>query len=135
MQTINQLFAAANTRASGYRGCGNRLAIVTNGGGPGVFAADHVADLGLQLATLGEDTLRGLNELLPATWSHGNPVDVIGDATPERYTDAVDLCLRDPGVDGVVIILTPQAMTRPLAVAEALADGTPLTREPVVGRL
>jgi len=122
VQTINQLFAAADTLASRYRGCGNRLAIVTNGGGPGVFAADHVADLGLQLATLAEDTLQELNKHLPATWSHGNPVDVIGDATPERYTDAVDLCLRDPGVDGVVVILTPQAMARPLAVAEALVE-------------
>ncbi|MGD8312948.1 MAG: bifunctional acetate--CoA ligase family protein/GNAT family N-acetyltransferase [Gammaproteobacteria bacterium] len=120
VQTISQLFAAANTLASRYRGCGTRLAIVTNGGGPGVFAADHVADLGLQLATLGEDTLQGLNKCLPATWSHGNPVDVIGDANPERYAGAVDLCLRDPGIDGVVVILTPQAMTRPLAVAEAL---------------
>jgi len=120
VQTISQLFAAANTLSSRYRGCGNRLAIVTNGGGPGVFAADHVADLGLQMAVLGEDTLQGLNTLLPATWSHGNPVDVIGDATPERYAGAVELCLTDPNVDGVVVILTPQAMTRPQAVAEAL---------------
>jgi len=122
VQTINQLFAAADTLSSRYRGCGNRLAIVTNGGGPGVFAADHVADLGLQLASLAEDTLQGLNALLPATWSHGNPVDVIGDATPERYAGAVELCLQDPGVDGVVVILTPQAMTRPLAVAQALVE-------------
>jgi acetyltransferase len=131
VQTINQLFAAADTLASRYRGCGNRLAIVTNGGGPGVFAADHVADLGLQLAALADDTLQALDKHLPATWSHGNPVDVIGDATPERYAAAVDLCLRDPGVDGVVVILTPQAMTRPLAVAEALVELADEHRKPV----
>jgi acetyltransferase len=131
VQTINQLFAAANTLASRYRGCGDRLAIVTNGGGPGVFAADHVADLGLQLSTLGEDTLQELDKLLPATWSRGNPVDVIGDATPERYAGAVDLCLRDPGVDGVVVILTPQAMTRPLAVAEAIIGLADAHKKPV----
>jgi acetyltransferase len=131
VQTIHQLFAAANTLASRYRGCGDRLAIVTNGGGPGVFAADHVADLGLQLSTLGEDTLQELDKLLPATWSRGNPVDVIGDATPQRYAGAVDLCLRDPGVDGVVVILTPQAMTRPLAVAEAIVVLADAHKKPV----
>jgi acetyltransferase len=120
VQSIGQLFSAANTLSSRYRGCGNRLAIVTNGGGPGVFAADHVADLGLHMAELGESTIRGLNEILPATWSHGNPVDIIGDATPERYAGAVEQCLMDAAVDGVVVILTPQAMTRPIAVAEAL---------------
>jgi len=122
VETITQLFAAALTLSSRYHGAGNRLAIVTNGGGPAVMAADHAADLGLELARLGEDTLKTLNQALPATWSHRNPVDVIGDAPPERYRAAVDLCLRDADVDGVVVILTPQAMTRPLEVAETLIE-------------
>jgi acetyltransferase len=118
--TIRQLFAAASVLSSRYRRCGERLAVVTNGGGPGVFAADHLADLGLELAALSEATIAELDQRLPPTWSKGNPVDVIGDAPPERYVDAVDLCLKDDGVDGAVVILTPQAMTRPLEVAEAL---------------
>ena len=60
--------------------------------------------------------------MLPANWSHGNPVDIIGDATPERYRDAVTLCMEDPGVDGVLVILTPQAMTNPLEVAKAVIE-------------
>ncbi len=120
VQTITQLFAAARTLSSRYRGSGSRLAIITNGGGPGVMAADHVADLNLELAQLGDETLQALDAELPSTWSHNNPIDVIGDATPERYRTAVDLCLKDPGVDGVLVILTPQAMTRPLEVAESL---------------
>ena len=120
VNTITQLFAAALTLSSRYHGAGNRLAIVTNGGGPAVMAADHAADLGLDLAKLSKDTLNALDQVLPSTWSHRNPVDVIGDAPPERYRAAVDLCLKDPSVDGVVVILTPQAMTRPMEVAEAL---------------
>ena len=120
VQTIRQLFAAASVLSSRYRVCGERLAVVTNGGGPGVFAADHLADLGLKLAALSDATHAELNKRLPSTWSKGNPVDVIGDAPPERYVAAVDLCLKDEGVDGVVVILTPQAMTRALEVAEAL---------------
>lgn len=122
VQTITQLFAAARTLSSRYRGCGNRLAIVTNGGGPGAMAADHAADLNLELAQLGEATLKTLDTKLPSNWSHNNPIDVIGDAPPERYRAAVDICLKDPGVDGVLVILTPQAMARPLEVAEALID-------------
>jgi len=123
--TITQLFAAARTLSSRYRGCGGRLVIVTNGGGPGVMAADHAADLGLELAQLGESTIKELDKVMPPTWSRRNPVDVIGDAPPERYRAAVELCLKDPAVDGALVILTPQAMTRPLEVAEtliALAD-------------
>jgi len=118
--TIGQMFSAARTLSSRYRSCGNRLCIITNGGGPGVMAADRAADLGLHLAVLQEQTLSGLSKVLPNTWSGRNPVDVIGDAPPARYQAAVELCLQDPGVDGVVVILTPQAMTQPLAVAQAL---------------
>jgi len=131
VQTIRQLFAAASVLSSRYRRCGHRLAIVTNGGGPGVFAADHLADLSLKLAALSDSTLSELDQKLPATWSKGNPVDVIGDAPPERYVDAVDLCLKDEGVDGAVVILTPQAMTRPLDVAQALITLTEQHHKPI----
>ncbi len=122
VSSIVQLFSAAKALSTQFRPSGNRLAIVTNGGGPGVMASDRAADLGVTLATLHDDTLHRLNDALPTTWSHGNPVDVIGDADAPRYRSAVTACLEDPGVDGVMVILTPQAMTDPTAVAETVID-------------
>ncbi len=122
VKTIGQMFAAAQTLSSRYQGCGNRIAIVTNGGGPGVMAADRAADLHLSLAELAAKTIAELNKLLPKTWSHANPVDIIGDASPERYQNAVRLCLDDENVDGVLVLLTPQAMTYPKEVAEAITE-------------
>lgn len=122
VMTISQLFTAAKALTSPFRPTGNRLAIVTNGGGPGAMAADRVADLDIALAELSPQSVARLNEFLPSTWSHGNPVDIIGDATPERYRDTVKVCMEDANVDGVLVILTPQAMTRPLEVAEAVTE-------------
>jgi acetyltransferase len=130
--TIVQLFAAAKALSGGFRPRGNRLAIVTNGGGPGVMATDRAVDLGVEIATLGAETMQILDQKLPATWSHGNPVDIIGDATAERYRDAVQACLADPGVDGVLVILTPQAMTRPLEVAETVIDAAQTSTKPLI---
>ncbi|QOJ23147.1 MAG: bifunctional acetate--CoA ligase family protein/GNAT family N-acetyltransferase [Gammaproteobacteria bacterium] len=122
VDTIVQLFSAAQALSTHFRPGGNRLAIVTNGGGPGVMAVDRATDLGVTMATLSDETLTQLNALLPATWSHGNPLDIIGDATAERYRHAVAQCLQDDGVDGVLVILTPQAMTQPLEVAHAVIE-------------
>ena len=127
VQTVTQLFSAAMALSCGFHPSGNRLAIVTNGGGPGVMATDRAEDLGILMASLSEATITSLNEVLPPNWSHGNPVDVIGDAQAERYQHAVAACLADPGVDGVLTILTPQAMTKPLEAAQAviaLANGS-----------
>jgi acetyltransferase len=122
VMSIGELFSAAKALASPHRSSGNRLAIITNGGGPGVMAIDHAVDLGVTVASLADQTIEQLNKVLPATWSHNNPVDIIGDATPERYRDAVTLCMEDPGVDGALVILTPQAMTNPLEVANTLIE-------------
>jgi acetyltransferase len=122
VQSVTQLFSAAKALSCGFHPTGNRLAIVTNGGGPGVMATDCAADLGLELATLSEVTLEKLNQGLPPTWSHGNPVDIIGDAQADRYHHAVKACLEDPNVDGVLTILTPQAMTKPLEAANAVIE-------------
>jgi len=132
VQTISQVFAAAGTLSSRYRSSGDRIAIITNAGGPAVLAADHVSDVGLNLAETGEETVEKLDAVLPSTWSHRNPVDIIGDAPPERYKDAIDICLKDPDVDGVLVILTPQAMTRPLDVAEAVRDAAERNQKPIV---
>jgi acetyltransferase len=125
VQTVSQLFTAAKALSCGFHPVGDRLAIVANGGGPGVMASDRAADLGVPLAQLSPATLQALDRALPANWSHGNPVDLIGDAPAERYRQAVQACLEDDGVDGVLAILTPQAMTRSLEAAReviALAD-------------
>ena len=132
VDTIVQLFAAAKALAGHLRSQGNRLAIVTNGGGPGVMAADRVAERGVQLAELAPETMTRLDAALPATWSHGNPVDVIGDADAGRYRAAMRACLEDPGVDGVFVILTPQAMTHSLEVAEAVIEVAASTTKPVL---
>ena len=122
VQTVSQLFSAAKALACGFRPVGDRLAIVTNGGGPGAMAADRATDLEVPLAQLSPATLTALDAALPANWSRGNPVDIIGDAPAERYREAVRACLEDTAVDGVLAILTPQAMTRPLEAAhEVLA--------------
>jgi acetyltransferase len=122
VQTITQLFTAAKALSCGFRPVGNRLAIVTNGGGPGVMATDRAADLGMVMATLSDTTIDYLNQHLPPTWPHGNPVDIIGDAQADRYHHAVKACLEDDNVDGVLAILTPQAMTKPLESAQALIE-------------
>ncbi len=100
---------------------GKRLAIVTNAGGPGVMATDTLISSGGKLVKLSDDTLDKLNKLLPSFWSHGNPVDVLGDATPDRFAGATEIVLQDDAVDAVLVILTPQAMTDPTKTAKAVA--------------
>lgn len=133
VNTILQLFSCAQALSTHVMPTGNRLAIVTNGGGPGVMAADRAADLGVRLAELAPQTLVRLQEKLPPTWSHGNPVDVIGDATATRYRDAVAACLEDEGVDGVLVMLTPQAMTRPTEAAAAVVEVAKAAQKPLIG--
>ncbi|MES9922585.1 MAG: bifunctional acetate--CoA ligase family protein/GNAT family N-acetyltransferase [Candidatus Thiodiazotropha endolucinida] len=132
VETISQLFSAAKALSSRYRVYGDRLAIITNGGGPGVMAADRASDLNIELAEFNDQTIDALNKVLPDVWSHGNPVDIIGDAPPERYRAAVDICLNDPGVDGTIVILTPQAMTEPEEVAKALIDLADSHKKPIL---
>ena len=133
VQSIGQLFAAAKALSSShYRGASEQLVIITNGGGPGVMAADRATDQGIELSTLSPETISALNKVLPSVWSHSNPVDIIGDAPPERYQQAVDICLQDPGVGGAIVILTPQAMTEPTRVAEALIKSAEKSDKPIM---
>jgi len=130
--TIGQLVAAAQALASRVRPQGERLAVITNGGGPGVMAADRAADLGIPLAQLAPPTLEALRQALPSNWSHGNPVDLIGDADAGRYRAALKACLDDDGVDGVLTILSPQAMTAPEDAARAVIDAARGSSKPVL---
>ena len=132
VNTMTQLVAAAQALAAHVRPSGNRLAVITNGGGPGVMAADRAAELDLELATLGTATAEKLGAALPAHWSHGNPIDLIGDAGPDRYRAAVAACLEDPQVDGVLAMLTPQAMTEPEASAQAVIEASSGAHKPVI---
>jgi len=131
--TFTQLFAAAEILSSRKTVQGNRLAIVTNGGGAGVLAADRAGDLGVEVASPSPEPIAALDRLLPEYWSHGNPVDILGDAGPEAYGEAVSACLKDPGFDGVLVMLTPQAMTSPTDAAQAVLDAAKgETRKPVL---
>lgn len=119
---VDDLFDCAGLLSQNRLPQGGRLAIVTNAGGPGVMATDALISLGGNLAKLSRKTIRELNEVLPAAWSRGNPVDVLGDAPPDRYARAAGIVLEDDGVDAVLAILTPQAMTDPTATAVAMVE-------------
>ncbi|WP_424942229.1 bifunctional acetate--CoA ligase family protein/GNAT family N-acetyltransferase [Aliiroseovarius crassostreae] len=127
--TLGQLFAAAEILATTKKASGKRLCIVTNGGGAGVLAADRAADLGLELPPLSDKTKAALDKELPPFWSHANPVDILGDATPDAYAMAVKAAVNDPDNDGVLVLLTPQAMTDATAVARAVIDALPKRRK------
>ena len=132
LYTVGQLFAAAQALFARFRPRGNRLAVITNGGGPGVMAADRCADIDIPLAQLSEGTLNKLNDLLPNTWSHGNPVDIIGDAEPPRYRETLQVVLEDDGVDGALVVLTPQAITDPAEAAKEVIEVARKSDKPVV---
>lgn len=130
--TVSQLFDTAHTLAAGTRVEGARLAILTNGGGPGVMAADRAADVRVPLAELAAATVAQLSAALPAHWSHSNPVDILGDASSERYGMAAGVLLADENVDGVLVLLSPQGMTDPDACAEGVIAASGNTRKPVL---
>jgi len=132
VDSMDQLFAAAQVFGGRKRLAGNRVAIVTNGGGPGVLAADCAVERHLRLSRFTEETERTLEKALPDHWSHDNPVDVIGDTTPDRYHAAVEACIVDPNVDGLIAILAPLALTDPVKVSELVIESAKKSRKPLV---
>ena len=129
---LDQLFAAAQVFRIRRHLAGERIAIITNGGGPGVLAADRTVELGLSLAQFSEATRQKLEKALPGYWSHANPVDIIGDAPPDRYRVALDACLADPEVDGVLCILAPLVFGNPVETAKHVIEAAKGTRKPVL---
>jgi acetyltransferase len=121
---------APNCRVSECRG--ERLAIITNAGGPGVMACDALIERRGELAVLEPGTIEKLNAVLPPYWSHGNPIDILGDAPPQRYADALALVEADKNVDAVLVLLTPQAMTDATASATAVIEAAAHSRKPVL---
>ena len=126
VNSIADLFYMAEVLSKQPSPKGPRLTIVTNAGVPGVLATDALIMGGGELAELTPETLEAYNAVLPSTWSHNNPVDIIGDASPERYAKALEIAASNPHSDGMLVILTPQAMTDPTRIAEQLA---PLARQ------
>ena len=131
VQNIADLFYMAEVLGKQPRPKGPRLTILTNAGGPGVLATDALVANGGELARLSETTLQKLDEFLPAHWSHGNPIDVLGDADSDRYAKAIEIAAQDPNSDGLLVVLAPQGMTNPTEIAERLkpyanSSGKPL---------
>jgi acetyltransferase len=129
---IAELFGVAEVLAKQPRPKGPSLTIVTNAGGPGVIATDALIRGGGRLTELSEATMAAYDDVLPAVWSHNNPVDIIGDAPPERYARALEIAAADPAADGMLVILTPQAMTDPTTTAEQLVPYAHIEGKPVL---
>lgn len=129
---IGKIFDVAELVGRKKVPAGQRLAVVTNAGGPGVMATDALIALKGELAKLSDKTIDELNLNLPEFWSHGNPVDVLGDARPKRYAKAVSIVLEDPNVDAVLVILTPQAMTNPSGTAREISKLAETAKKPIL---
>ena len=120
VDTIADLFSMADALGKQPRPRGPRLSIVSNAGGPAVLATDALVAGGGEPAALSVDTLRKLDAVLPGGWSRANPIDILGDADPERYANAVEIAALDPESDGVLVILAPQDATDPTGTANRL---------------
>jgi acetate---CoA ligase (ADP-forming) len=132
VESVNELFDYATAFAAKKFPTGNQIAIVTNAGGPGIVATDMTVSSGLQLARLSEETVEALASHLPATANIHNPVDVIGDASQDRYENALEAVIKDENVHGALVILTPQSMTNAIGTAEAIVKIARRSLKPVV---
>ncbi len=130
--TVDNLFNYAGAFSAQRIPAGNRIAIITNAGGPGIIATDMTEMSGLELARFSEQTDTLLRKCLPPTANFNNPVDVIGDASSDRYEDALSAVIEDEGVDGVLMILTPQSMTDAIGTAKAIVNIYQNTKKPII---
>ncbi len=120
VNSIAEIFYMTEVLSKQPRPRGNRLCIVTNAGGPGVLATDALIQGGGELAEISAESMKAFNAILPAAWSHSNPVDILGDAEPERYAKSLEIAAKDPSIDGMLVIMTPQGMTNPTKIADEL---------------
>jgi len=132
VNTIADVFNMSEVLARQPLPQGPRLAVVTNAGGPGVLATDALVSLGGQLADLSSETMAACDTFLPPQWSHNNPIDILGDAEPERYAKALEVAAKDPNTDGMLVVLTPQGMTNPTQIAEQLRPYSNSAGKPVL---
>ncbi|HVT96105.1 MAG TPA: bifunctional acetate--CoA ligase family protein/GNAT family N-acetyltransferase [Acidobacteriaceae bacterium] len=132
VQSISEIFNISEVLAKQPRPKGPRLTILTNAGGPGVLATDALISAGGELTEISPETMTTYDNFLPSAWSHNNPVDILGDAEPERYAKALEIASQDKNTDGMLVILTPQGMTNPTEVAEHLIPYARSTGKPVI---
>ena len=132
VSSISDLFYMAEVLGKQPRPRGPRLTILTNAGGPGVLATDALLETRGELTSLTDASMESLHQLLPAHWSRGNPIDILGDADPERYSKALEIAAKDPNSDGLLAILAPQAMTDPDQVAQRLTAHAKIHGKPVL---
>ncbi len=129
---LNDMFDCAELLSHHPPPESSRLAIVTNAGGPGVMATDTLIEQKGTLATISDETIQRLDEILPPTWSRGNPIDVVGDATAQRFAEATGVVIEDGGVDAVLVVLTPQVMTDPTETAHEIGKIVQRATKPVI---
>ncbi|MBS0630145.1 MAG: bifunctional acetate--CoA ligase family protein/GNAT family N-acetyltransferase [Verrucomicrobia bacterium] len=129
---IGELFDMAEVLAKQPVPKGPRLTILTNAGGPAVLATDAAAQYGAEMGNLAPETIEALNQFLPAAWSHANPVDLLGDAGPDRYSKAIEIVAKDPNTDGILVILSPQDMTDVTGTAECLKPYAQIPNKPIL---
>src|SRR5579864_5256220 len=132
VQSISDLFYMAEVMGKQPRPRGPRLTILTNAGGPGVLATDALIATGGELAPVSEEAMDAFNKILPADWSHNNPIDILGDADPERFARALEVAVGDSNSDGLLVILAPQGMTDPARMAEKLTPYSKSKQKPVL---
>jgi len=130
--SLEEVFDAVETLSIASPPKGNRLAVLTNGGGLGVLTADALVDQGGQLAQLSSESLEQLNQVLPATWSQRNPVDIIGDATGERYAKALQLLNQDRNIDAILVLNCPTAIASSVEAARAVVENIPAHQKPLL---
>jgi acetyltransferase len=132
VDTIQEVFSMADVLSKQPLPKGPRLTMVTNAGGPGVLATDALLSTGGQLTEVSDTAIAELNKILPAAWSHGNPIDVLGDAGADRYAKSLEIAAEDPNSDGMLVILTPQAMTESTKTAQLLTQYATSTGKPLL---
>ena len=130
--TVSEMFSAAETLSRMHPFRGDKLGIITNGGGIGVLAVDALIERHGRLAHLEDSTIDALNAVLPSTWSHANPVDIIGDAPGERYAKSIDAVLKDPNIDSLLVMHAPTAITDPVEVAQGVIDAIKDSRKNIL---
>lgn len=132
LETIDEIFEVALVLAKQPKPLGNNLTIVTNAGGPGVLAVDAGVQSGATLTKLNDQAIQSLSGVLPSSWSHDNPIDVLGDADAKRYVEAISIAIEEPTTNGLLVILTPQDMTESTETAKALVERMKNFKKPIL---
>ena len=135
VEEIGDLFDCASILDTAILPKGQNVAIITNAGGPAVLTTDALIGRGGKLAPLSDATMESLNQVLPAFWSKSNPIDILGDASVERYISAIDIVLKDPSVHGVVVIYTPQGVATAVDLAKAISKTAKKSTKPILTAL